>query len=52
LNFEHFNFGFIILFFLHREPRAGLLMGSGKRVEQGDPVRAPMEKRKMEGRED
>jgi len=34
-----------------REPLAGLLIGSGKRVEQGDPVRAPMEKRKMEGRE-
>jgi len=34
------------------EPLAGLLIGRGKRVEQGDPVRAPMEKRMMEGRED
>jgi len=35
------------------EPLAGLcgFLDDGKRVEQGDPVRAPMEKRKMEGRE-
>jgi hypothetical protein len=35
-----------------REPLAGLLIRRGERVEQGDPVRAPMEKRMMEGRED